>query len=174
MQLGFFHCPQASSNPVSTAFMLGEFRRTLDDRYRVAVPAELAQTLTSQGTACILVKERAGALSLWSATRWLENMQRGTQLVHSKMEAGRLDQRIDQVQTFGRLLSTRHRTVQLAARGRLVIPEGFREFLGVTAGGDVMIIGAALCVELWQPAAWIDYVQQQMPEFHRLFDDLTA
>jgi MraZ protein len=64
--------------------------------------------------------------------------------------------------------------VQLAARGRLVIPEGFREFLGVEPGGDVMIVGAALCVELWQPAAWIDFVHQQMPEFNRLFDELSG
>jgi MraZ protein len=159
---------------VTTSFILGEFRRTLDERYRVAVPTELAGALTVEGPACILVKERAGALSLWNAARWLERMQKGTQLVHCKMEAGRLDQRIDQVQLLGRLLSTRHRPVQLAARGRMVIPEGFREFLGVEPGGDVMIVGAALCVELWQPAAWIDFVQHQMPEFNRLFDELSG
>ncbi len=159
---------------MTTSFILGEFRRTLDERYRVAVPMELAGELTAEGPACTLVKERAGALSLWNSARWLERMQKGTQLVYSKMEAGRLDQQIDQVQLLGRLLSTRHRPVQLAARGRLVIPEGFREFLGVEPGGDVMIIGAALCVELWQPAAWIDFIHQQMPEFNRLFDELTG
>jgi MraZ protein len=159
---------------VTNPFILGEFRRTLDERHRVAVPTELGQLLTAAGNDCILVKERAGALSLWSASKWLERMRQGTQLVHAKMEAGRLDQHLADVQVLGRLLSTRHRPVQLAARGRLVIPEGFREFLGVDPGGDVMIVGAALCVELWHPAAWIEYVQTQIPEFHRLFDKLTG
>ena len=35
---------------------------------------------------------------------------------------------MERVQMLGRLLSTRHRNVRLAGRGRLVIPEGFRIF----------------------------------------------
>ncbi len=58
----------------------------------------------------------------------------------------------DQVQMLGRLLSSRHRTVELAGRGRLLVPEGFREFLKVEAGGDVMVVGAGVCVEIWNPA----------------------
>jgi MraZ protein len=172
--LGVSVCLQTTQHGVTSPFILGEFRRTLDDRYRVAVPTELSNLLTTAGPNCILVKERAGSLSLWSAAGWTERLQQGTRLVHAKMEAGRLDQQIEEVQTLGRLLSTRHRPVQLAARGRLVVPEGFREFLGVAPGGDVMIVGAALCVELWQPTAWIQYVQQQIPEFHQLFDKLTS
>ena len=42
---------------------------------------------------------------------------------------------------LGRLLSTRHRTVQLAGRGRLLIPEGFREFLGVEPNGEALFWG---------------------------------
>ena len=68
----------------------------------------------------------------------------------------------------------RHRGVQLAGRGRLVIPEGFREFLGVEPGGEVMVIGAALCVELWGPAAWLRYLAERMPAFHRLIAGLCA
>ena len=122
----------------------------------------------------VLVKERPGALSLWNAGDWQTRLDRGVQLIHSKLEAGRLAGRTDEVQQFGRLLSTRHRSVQLAGRGRLVVPEGFREFLGVDPGGDVMVVGAALCVELWQPAAWIQYLHENMPEFHRLFEGLSA
>lgn len=81
---------------------------------------------------------------------------------------------MDDVQRLGRLLSTRHRPVQLAGRGRLVVPEGFREFLGVPAGGEVMIVGAALCVELWRPTAWLQYLEENMSEFHRLFAGLSA
>ncbi len=104
---------------------------------------------------------------------WQARLDEGVELVKQKMRAGRLQERIAEVQLFGRLLSTRHRAVQLAGRGRLVVPEGFREFLGVEPGGQVQIIGAAVCVEIWNPAAWLKYLEGRMPRFRRLFDQLS-
>jgi MraZ protein len=154
-------------------FLLGEFQRTLDDRYRLSIPNELGDALVAESADCILAKERPGCLSLWSAAVWQQRLDEGVELVKQKMRAGKLQERIGQVQLFGRLLSTRHRQVQLAGRGRLVIPEGFREFLGVEPGGDVQIIGAAVCVEIWSPPAWLKYLEGRMPRFRRLFDQLS-
>ncbi len=95
-------------------------------------------------------------------------------VVRSKLEAGLLTQRVGQLQDLGRLLSTRHKVVSLAARDRLVVPEGFRDFLGVEPGGDLLVVGAAVCVEIWQPAAWSAFVTSEMPEFRRRIDELTA
>ena len=70
------------------------------------------------------------------------------------------EDRIAQVQLLGRLLSTRHKPVELKGRGRLLIPEGFRSFLGVDRdppNNEVVVIGAAVCVEIWKPAAWLKY-----------------
>jgi MraZ protein len=159
---------------VNGPLLLGEFRRTLDDRYRVSIPLELAEHMTADGSTCVLIKERPGALSLWNRARWRERLERGVRLIHSKLEAGRFEGRIDEVQQVGRLLSTRHRDVQLAGRARLVVPEGFREFLGVEPGGETLIVGAAVCVEIWRPEAWISFLEQTMPDFHRLFEGLSA
>jgi MraZ protein len=155
-------------------FIFGEFRRTLDERYRISIPTELATPLSGSDQDCILAKELPGCLSLWNATLWQAELDSGVQLVESKMHAGRLSGNIEEVQRLGRLLSTRHRTVQLAARGRLLIPEGFREFLNVDPGGEVMVIGAAVCVELWRPDAWMQYLQDSMPGFRQLFDRLSG
>lgn len=157
----------------SQEFLLGEYQRTLDDRYRLSIPNELGDALTAESPDCILAKERPGCLSLWSAPVWQAKLDEGVELVKQKMRAGKLQERIGQVQLFGRLLSTRHRAVQLAGRGRLVLPEGFREFLGVESGGEVQIIGAAVCVEIWNPAAWLKYLEGRMPRFRRLFDQLS-
>ena len=54
-----------------------------------------------------------------------------------------------------------------------MIPEGFREFLDVPAGSDVMLVGASICVEIWNPQAWLDYLRGEMPEFGPLFKDLA-
>jgi len=155
-------------------FILGEYRRTLDERYRLSIPHELSDLLTIDAPECILVKERPGCLSLWSAAAWQARLDEGVDLIKGKMRAGKLEGRLNQVQLFGRLLSTRHRGVQLAGRGRLVIPESFRQFWGVEPGGEVLVVGAAVCIEIWNPATWIKYLETRMPKFGRLFDQLSS
>jgi MraZ protein len=153
--------------------ILGESTRTLDERYRLSLPVELVEPLATGGSECILAKERPGCLSLWNVDAWQSRLDDGVRLVEAKMEAGRLEGRLEEVQRLGRLLSTRHRTVQLAGRSRLVIPEGFREFLGVEPGGSVMVVGAGVCVELWQPERWSQYVGEEMPAFRSLLNALS-
>ncbi|MHC4178177.1 MAG: division/cell wall cluster transcriptional repressor MraZ [Planctomycetota bacterium] len=155
-------------------FLLGEFRRTLDERYRLSVPHELGELLVADSPECILAKERPGCVSLWSAAVWQARLDEGVELVRRKMQAGKLEGRVGQVQLLGRLLSTRHRPVQLAGRGRLLIPESFREFLGVEPGSEVLVVGAAVCVEIWSPPDWLKYLEVRMPKFRRLFDQLSG
>jgi MraZ protein len=58
-------------------------------------------------------------------------------------------------------------------RGRLLIPEGFREFLGVTGAEPLLVVGAAVCVEIWHPQAWLEYLRAEMPGFRQLFGELA-
>ena len=158
----------------SYELLVGEFVRTLDERHRIAIPAELAEPLLSQGDRCVIAKERDGCLSLWTSAVWEPRIASAVEVIRSKLTAGLLAHRVGEVQKLGRLLSTRHRPVTLAARGRLVLPEGFREFLGVQPGGDLVVVGAAVCVELWRPDAWQAFVAAEMPQFRDSFDQLTA
>jgi MraZ protein len=155
-------------------FILGEFPRALDERYRLSIPQELFGPLLSGKADCILAKERPGCLSLWNASAWQVRLNDGVELIKSKMRAGKLEGRLEEVQQLSRLLSTRHRTVQLTGRGRLSIPEGFREFLQVEQPGDVIVVGAGVCVEIWNPRQWIEYLDQRMPEFRQLLDGLSS
>jgi MraZ protein len=180
--------------PEPERLLLGEFRRSLDERYRLSIPGELmdqlgiAQTgLAQSGSAqsgiepgegpeadFTLAKERPGCLSLWLDETWKKKLRDGTDVVRSKLRAGKLENQLGELQRLGRLLSTRHKQVQIAGRGRLLVPEGFREFLRVEPGGDVMVVGAAVCIEIWQPAAWVEYLDHRMPAFRKLFDKLSG
>jgi MraZ protein len=155
-------------------FILGEFPRTLDERHRLSIPQELVDLLMSGGSDCILAKERPGCLSLWNATAWQARLDEGVELVKSKIRAGKLAGQLEEVQLLSCLLSTRHKTVQLAGRGRLSIPDGFREFLQVEPGGEVIVVGAGICVQMWAPSAWFTYLATHMPEFRQLFDKLSS
>jgi MraZ protein len=154
--------------------ILGEYARLLDERYRVSLPPELVEPLTADGIECVLAKERPGCLSLWSKPQWQPVLNQGIELVRGKIQAGRMEGRLAQVQMLGRLLSTRHKEVKIAGRGRLLIPEGFREFLGVEKAHEVIVVGAAMCVEIWRPDAWLAYLEKRMPSFRQLFDKLSS
>ncbi|MEN1682042.1 MAG: division/cell wall cluster transcriptional repressor MraZ [Planctomycetota bacterium] len=165
---------EGAAPPVDPQLIVGEASRAIDQRHRVSLPVEMVMGLGGDNCECLLAKERPGCLSLWPLERWRQKLNEGVDLVRSKIRAGRLDGRMADVQTLGRLLSTRHKEVQLAARGRLVVPDGFREFLGVDPGDSVMVVGAAVCVELWRPDAWAQSIGEEMPAFRELLDGLAG
>lgn len=152
----------------------GEYKRTLDDRFRLSLPSEFGSAISDDQGETIVVKERFGCLSLWSASQWQTRMDQGVELIRQKILSGRMEQRWGEVQRLGRLLSTRQVTVKLANRSRLLIPENFREFLGVDANREVQIVGAVVCVEIWNPEVWIETLKLEMPGFNPLFKDLSS
>jgi MraZ protein len=160
--------------PGPSQIILGEFPAALDERWRLSIPGGLAELL---GPRCILAKERAGCLSLWSAEAWEAKLSSRIKLIEEKLRADAIgEDRLARVQLLGRLLSTRHKLVELKGRGRLLLPEGFRRFLGVDRDppeNEVMVVGAAVCVEIWKPAAWLRYLEARMPKFRRLFHQLS-
>lgn len=166
----------ASMSEGAMPLLLGEFPRTLDERFRLSLPLELVGLWGAEPDKlpCVLAKERPGCLSLWHAPVWQTQMESGLRVVESKLQAGRLGHRIAQVQTLGRLLSSRHRPVTLAGRGRLVIPDGFREFLAAEAGSEVMVVGAAVCIEIWERSAWLECLRAEIPQFSSLLDSLSS
>ncbi len=166
--------PNSIARMAVDSFITGEARRTIDDRFRITLPPEMAELVADSDGNCILAKERAGCLSLWKAADWTKRIDDGVAILKLRIQAGKMESRWSEVQRLGRLLSTRSKTVTLANRSRLLIPEGFREFLDVPVNQDVMIIGAAICVEIWNPAAWLETLRHDMPEFGPLFTDLSA
>ena len=37
----------------------------------------------------------------------------------------------------------------------------------------VLLVGAAICVEIWNPNAWMDLLRQEMPDFGTLLKELS-
>ena len=149
----------------------GEFRRKLDERFRLSLPSEFVDLFPPKSD-WVIVKERPGCVSIWEQKTWQENLDDHIDLIQKHLKLGHLHQKMSELQIFGRLLSTRYRPLQMAGRGRLVVPEGFREFLGVEAEKDAMIIGAATCIEIWHPQKWIQYVEKRIPKYQKLLDRL--
>ena len=162
-----------SSERPDPGLILGEYRRVYDDRYRIALPPELVQAIGSDGADCVLAKEREGALSLWKASTWRQRAGKWLEALDAKLKSDAIDRNdYPRLQTLGRILSTHHRPVALGQRGRLLVPEGFREFLGVEPGHEVMIVGAAVCIEIWQPERWFEHVRANVGDFQTLLEEI--
>ena len=159
-------------NP-SKQLILGEYSRRIDERYRLSLPNEFLELFQPENGDCMIAKERPGCISLWDHAAWQTKLDARVELIQQRIKLGDLEQKMPQLQMFGRLLSTRHRAVQLAGRGRLLIPEGFREFLGVEPGQEVMVVGAAVCLEIWHPQKWIAYIEEGITGFRELLDTLS-
>ncbi len=152
---------------------IGEWARSVDERFRLSLPTEWADGLVDDKGECVLAKERPGCVSVWHPRDWTQWLSEGVALVTGKIRSGRVAGRMDEVQMFGRLLSTRHKTVPIAGRGRIAIPDSFRTFLEVEPGGELLVVGAAVCVEIWNPTRWSTHIGEHMPEFRQLFDKLA-
>lgn len=155
------------------AIIAGEYHRKVDERFRLTMPEEFSAAVLNDDGEAILAKERFGCVSLWNADGWKQRLESGVELIRQKIQAGKMEQRWGDVQKLGRLMSTRHETVRLANRSRLLVPEGFRDFLNLNEDKNVVVVGAAVCVEIWNPACWLDALRNEMPGFGELFKDLT-
>ena len=151
----------------------GEFSRTVDDRYRLSLPDEFKEVFKPDSGKCVIVKERPGCLSLWEEATWQHYHDKRVEMVRQRFNAGDLGRSVPELQRFGRLFSTRYRHIQLADKARFLIPEGFREFLAVEAKQDVMVIGAMVCIEIWQPQKWIPYIEEDILQFNSLMEGLS-
>lgn len=159
--------------PEAKQLILGEFSRKLDDRFRLTLPGEFEEMFQPESGKCVIAKERPGCLSLWDEETWKSKLDARIDLIQQRLHLGDLERKMPELQVFGRLLSTRHREIQLAGRARLLLPEGFREFLDVEPGKEVMVVGAAVCIEIWHPKKWIEYIEGEIPEFRNLLDSLS-
>ena len=92
-------------------FISGEYRRTLDDRFRLTLPPDFAEGISDEDGNVIVAKERNGCLSLWRQDEWKKRLDSGIELLRQKIDSGRMEGRWGDVQRLGRLLSTRHQPV---------------------------------------------------------------
>jgi len=150
----------------------GEFSRTVDDRYRLTLPDEFKEVFKPKEGKCVIVKEGSGHLSLWEESVWQQQHGKRIEMVRQRYETGYLAENMLDLQRLGRLLSVRYRHIQLGERGRLLLPEGFREFLAVEPKQEVMVVGAYFCIEIWHPQKWISYAEENIPQFGNLMESL--
>jgi MraZ protein len=128
---------------MQSSFLTGEFRHTLDDRSRVAVPVRFRSRLAEGAT---LARWLDNCLGLFPHDAWEELAGKISALPLTNPRA----------REFARFMSSGAVEVELDKQGRILVPGYLREYAGLT-DGDVVIVGALNRLEIWSPAAWLPY-----------------
>jgi MraZ protein len=120
----------------------GEYRHTVDDKGRVAVPARF-RTQLAEGAfvsrwldACLAIHTRAGWDALAAKVAELPITDQGSRLFQRFIFAGAVEVEVDR-------------------QGRILLPAFLREAAGLD--GEAVVVGSRDHAEIWAPARWDDY-----------------
>jgi MraZ protein len=137
---------------------LGQYERSLDEKSRVAIPAELRSGL---GTGAVITRSFDNCLCIYPASRW-------------EVLANALDD-FPQVRSEARILA---RSLFGGAvpcdfdrQGRIVVPAFLREHAGIS--GEIIIVGVNSHVEVWSRDAWLEQKQRFEKESAQLAEALS-
>jgi MraZ protein len=127
---------------VDPTVFTGEYRHTVDDKGRMAVPVKF--------------RSRLDPGSMVSA--WLDNCL----AIHTKASWDGLSAKIAALpitdptaRLFQRLIFSRAVEAEMDRQGRILLPAYLRDLVGL--GGDAVIVGSRDHAEIWAPERWDDY-----------------
>ena len=122
----------------------GEYRHTVDDKGRIAVPARFR------------VQLGAGAV----VSRWLDaclaiHTQQGWEALATKVAA--LPITDQNARRFQRLIFAGAAEVELDRQGRILLPAYLREHIDLR--NEAVVVGSRDHAEIWVPSTWATYAQ---------------
>jgi MraZ protein len=122
----------------------GEYRHTVDDKGRIAVPAKFR------------VQLGAGAV----VSRWLDaclaiHTEEGWEALAAKVAA--LPITDQSARRFQRLIFAGAAEVELDRQGRILLPAYLREHIDL--GNEAVVVGSRDHAEIWVPSTWATYAQ---------------
>lgn len=120
----------------------GEYRHTVDDKGRLAVPARFRTQLEGGAVVsrwidgCLAIHSRSGWEALATRVADLPITDAAARLFQRQIFAGALEAELDR-------------------QGRVLVPAYLREEAGLAT--DAVIVGIRDHAEIWAPARWTDY-----------------
>ncbi len=120
----------------------GEYRHAVDGKGRIAVPARFRGQLAD---GAVVARWLDSCLAIFPMTAWGELAARVGSLPMTDPNA-----RLLQRQLFSGALET-----ELDGQGRVLVPQGLREFAGLET--EALVLGSRDHAEIWAPVRWTDY-----------------
>jgi MraZ protein len=122
----------------------GEYRHTVDDKGRIAVPAKFRNQL---GAGAVVSRWLDACLAIHTQTGWDALATRVAALPITDPNARR----------FQRLIFAGAAEVELDRQGRVLVPSYLRDHIGL--GSDAVVVGSRDHAEIWVPSTWATYAE---------------
>jgi MraZ protein len=124
---------------------IGEYRHSLDDKGRLAIPVKFRDDLAS---GAIVTRGLDGCLYVYTAAEW--------QKLADKLSAMPMSQANSRA--FARLMLAGAMDVAIDKQGRIVLPDYLRTYAGIKK--TIVVAGLYNHLELWEEKAWNAYKQK--------------
>ena len=139
------------------AVFLGTYTPRLDEKSRLILPAKFREEL-SEGL--VLTRGQERCLYVFSAREF--------ERVHEQMKAAPLSSR--QARDYIRVFLSGASDEVPDKQGRVTVPAPLRKYAGLDR--EVTVIGAGTRVEIWDSAAWEQYLAEQEAAFSETDEDV--
>jgi MraZ protein len=143
--------------------LTGSYRRTLDDKFRLALPKQLREAFGfSDQTVLYLTPGTDGSLAIYTQ-EVLEDL--GRRLATASPVA-------QETRSFSRLFYAQAQPAEIDRQGRLRIPPELAKWASLTT--EVVLLGVRDHMELWDAATWDRFLSDNQPRYDRLAESAFA
>lgn len=143
--------------------LTGSYRRTLDDKSRLAIPKQLRDAFGfSDQTVLYLAPGTDGSLAIYTHEVF---DQLGQRLAQASPVA-------QDLRSFSRLFYAQAQMAEVDKQGRLRIPPELAQLARLST--EVVLLGVRDHMELWDAAAWDAYLGAQQPRYDLLAESALA
>lgn len=119
---------------------LGEYRNTLDEKFRLTLPAKFRPQLTS---GVVLTAGTDRCILIYS--------QEAFEVIAEKINA--LPLTGQDAAEFRRLMFSKANAAEMDKQGRVIVPEKLRTYAEIISP-EVVVLGVGKHMEVWSPARW--------------------
>lgn len=143
--------------------LTGTFKRTVDDKFRVAIPKKLRGPLigtdADSDPQIYIAPGTDGSLAIYSASsfsRMADKLSEGSPTAQ-------------EVRAFSRMFYAQAQCVEMDSQGRIRMDPGLVQLAQL--GKEVMMVGVGDRIELWDATRWEEYRKEQQARYDELAEN---
>ncbi len=137
--------------------LVGSYRRTLDDKMRVAIPKPLRDSIGfPDKNELYLTPGNDGCLAIYTVER-LRHL--GETLTQKSPVA-------EELRAFTRLFYAQAQVAEIDSQGRLRIPGELAKLANLK--NEIVLLGVRDHIEIWSETAWQQFLEETQPRYDQL------
>jgi MraZ protein len=133
---------------------IGEYRHTLDDKGRIAIPAKLRYSKVGEDEYWVATKGFDRCLFLYPRYEW----ERIVKKINERLSFTKKEDR-----SFLRMFISPATEQAVDRQGRIAMPQSLREYAGIQK--EVVTLGAVNRIEIWSEETWNRYKEENEKSF---------